>query len=1209
MGSISGPRPGLNTQEELEIIQRHLNFDQSDLTGLPEWRTYPEIPTAEDLNPDWENPAHLDKIHSLLPNTWDRPWADKNTYLETHYRLQREEAISMLRYSIKKYRQDPQMEDDDETWIYTKVYVQGYLMTRLGPMCRVQFSTERAGKRVRWSQTRRLTTGNLVALSTAQDNFKTICMPATIADHTLRDGLDQNPPTIQIFWSNMKDAVLDPTAELVMIEARFGYFEAVRHGMVGLQHVANTPSTLDKYLVNLDKSDLEVEHVQKTPMNLASLVHHIPDSSALPVETVRLRMAQKRESLRNYKVLRGIHDDISPYTNLDNSQLNAVHRILTKELAIVQGPPGTGKTFTSVQALNILLDTQAEHGSNTIIVAAQTNHAVDQILTLLIKRGFLTLRLGGRSQDEDIKRYSMHNLRKRATFRSHAEKDYRVFEDARKRNIKRLGETIADVFPHGLLDPHALEAAGLITRRQRESLQFEDGWASASASSEPSDLLSAWLGDGQIEAPPMNSADPDFELDEDDDRADFDPDDYNVEPDDCIADDDDERGRIHGIWVPIKHKWTGSNPRVYTERDMVLRKEFKKGNLWDIPTHFRGAIYQFWQRQMLRLRVARFREELLANSRICKNMKANRWHRDLRCIRNASIEIIGCTTTGLCKYRGLLAALKPRTMLIEEAAETKEANIVSALYPSLQQLILVGDHQQLAPACDTPYLDEAPYYVRVSMFERLVKLNMPYTMLNMQRRMNPELRQLLSPFYPGLQDHPVVRRPEARPPVPGMSVRSYFLHHTWSEGTDENLSKFNTLEAEMIVRFVEYLRMNGVKESEITVLTFYRGQRKRMLREFRKLPNREPFRNVHTVDSYQGEENDIVILSLVRSGGPTGPHRAGFLQNSNRAVVALSRARRGLYVFGNMLTLENACQESRTLWGQVRDVFQSQNRFGRGGGLPITCQRHQRTTWVHDPEDWINHHGGCTEACPDKLACGHDCGRRCHWVDHKQLICIRPCEKVLRCGHMCESVCGHNCKCSCSTFTGAYPDDDAWDDNKTLVDAPVHPPVSGEPFTGSDGRVGRLRGSRSGAHTGRAGLRRGIDLVGEHERRNGESAQTANSDNVVNVIRETFRQVTIDQLGTRNVLDGVVTDREGFMLGTVEDLIDLGETAETEDSVYAAPSESSINQVGGYENDTRGGADRAEWELASTVVAEEDDSAHSNETAGTADDEEDLIEM
>jgi hypothetical protein len=60
-------------------------------------------------------------VHSLLPNAWQNPFPDKNTYLETHYRLQREEAISMLRYSVKKYREDTSMIDDDETCVYTRV--------------------------------------------------------------------------------------------------------------------------------------------------------------------------------------------------------------------------------------------------------------------------------------------------------------------------------------------------------------------------------------------------------------------------------------------------------------------------------------------------------------------------------------------------------------------------------------------------------------------------------------------------------------------------------------------------------------------------------------------------------------------------------------------------------------------------------------------------------------------------------------------------------------------------------------------------------------------------------------------------------------------------------------------------------------------------------------------------------------------------------
>lgn len=845
-------------------------------------------------------------------------------------------------------------------------------------MCRIQFSTEKAGKKIRWAQTRRLTSGKLVAISTMEDGFKTICMPAIIADHPIRD-LDQVPPTIQIFWGETDHAIVDPTTELVMLESRFGYFEAVRHCMVGLQHVARTTTPFDKYLVSLDKSDLVARYVQDNPqMNISSLIHHVPDSSTLPTDTVRQRLAEAREPLRSYRVLDGIHGHISPFTNLDNSQLSAVHRILTKELSIIQGPPGTGKTFTSVQALQILLDSQQERGSNIVVVAAQTNHAVDQILGQLISLGFSTVRLGGRTQNEDMKRYSMYNLRRRAVLprAQRAERDYRTLEAARQRTMSQLEEIVESTFSEELLNPQALQAAGIITQKQLESLLAEDGWASVDESDSP---LSQWLGDQRVEPTAIDAIDPDFDIQENDDRADFDAEDYNIDLDDCIADDDENSGRVDGRWVPIKYRWTGANPRKYTEVDLVLRKELARDDLWQIGKPYRGAIYQYWQRELLRLRQSTFRDELAANARICKNLKANRWHKDLRCMRMAQIEIVGCTTTGLCKYRGLLAALKPHTMLIEEAAETKEASILSALYPSLQQLILVGDHQQLAPSCDTPFLDEAPYFIRVSMFERLVKLHMPYTMLNMQRRMHPSLREVLSPFYPDLQDHPVVSQPGARPPVPGMAQQSFFFHHTWNEGTDENLSKFNILEAEMIVRFVDYLMMNGVKETEITVLTFYRGQRKKILSEFRKLKHREPFKKVHTVDSYQGEENEIVILSLVRSNGPNGPHTAGFLRDSNRGVVSISRARRGFYIFGNAINLIRACEESRVMWGRVCGIFHRQNRFGHDGKLPITCQQHNRTTWISHPNDWINHHGGCSQPCAGKLECGHDCGRLCHW--------------------------------------------------------------------------------------------------------------------------------------------------------------------------------------------------------------------------------------
>ncbi|KAI1137668.1 P-loop containing nucleoside triphosphate hydrolase protein [Hypoxylon sp. FL0543] len=1026
-----------DAQHEFDTIKSHVNFELPPPTPGQEWRSYSELPTSRDLNPDWDDPEQLAEIHRLLPNTWKEPWKNKDTYLETHYRLQREEGITMLRHSIKKFKEDPSMMDDPEMCIYTKVFVRGYLMTRLGPMCQVQFSTERSGKRIRWMQTRRLTVGTLVAISTASDCFQTICMPAIISEHRVRDGLDQNPPTIHFQWANLDDAVIDPNEELVMIESRSGYFEAVRHSMVGLQHVANTETPLDKYLVNADMNDEPAGYVKENPwMDIRSLVHHVPGSSSMTNSEMNAKMAEACAPLRRYPILDGFDNQLSRYTNLDNSQLSAVHRILTKELAIVQGPPGTGKTFTSVQALQILLESQ-DRGSNVIIVAAQTNHAVDQILMQLITAGFNVVRLGGRTQNEDIKRYSMYNLRCRAapSWTQRADRDYKTFESARKKNIAALERAIEEVFPDDVINPDTLRAAGLISTTQLESLKADQAWAPApSSSDQPVGLLVEWLGSQLVEAKRQDEKDPVFEAVEDDDSLDLDLDaeEYDLELDDCIVEEDDKAGRIDGKFLPIKHLWTGANQQQYTEKDLVLRRELQRPNLWDIDPKYRGAIYQYWQKQLLSLYHKNFCHILVDNVRITKNLKINKWYKDAKCIKSQHIEIIGCTTTGLCKYRGLLSALKPRTMLIEEAAETREANILSALYGSLQQLVLVGDHQQLAPHCDTPGLAEEPYNMRVSMFERLVNLKLPFTVLNLQRRMVPALREVLNPFYPSLQDHPVVTKSDARAPVPGMAVSSFFFHHTWSEGLDENLSRYNILEAEMIVHFMEYLLMNGVKASQITILTFYRGQKKKILAQVKSKPKQwGPFSNVFTVDSYQGEENDIVILSLVRSNGPQGPHKAGFLEDKNRGVVSISRARRGFYIFGNMVNLAHASPESWNMWGKVQDVFVKQGRYGGDMGLPIMCHNHRKITWMSHPEDWVNCHGGCDQKCLEKLSCGHDCGRQCHWINHDKLICREPCERTLPCGHRCQQFCGENCACSCADFTGAYSHDQFVDNDTT----------------------------------------------------------------------------------------------------------------------------------------------------------------------------------
>jgi helicase required for RNAi-mediated heterochromatin assembly 1 len=136
----------------------------------------------------------------------------------------------------------------------------------------------------------------------------------------------------------------------------------------------------------------------------------------------------------------------------------------------------------------------------------------------------------------------------------------------------------------------------------------------------------------------------------------------------------------------------------------------------------------------------------------------------------------------------------------------------------------------------------------------------------------------------------------------------------------------------MVVGFFDYLVLNGVKLEDITVLTFYTGQKKMILKALRNHANLQgQFFRVATVDSYQGEENKIVLLSLVRSNSDS---EIGFLSLENRVCVALSRAQQGFYLFGNSSNLR-----INPLWKKVLDIMgQSLNRLG--SEFPLTCKKH-----------------------------------------------------------------------------------------------------------------------------------------------------------------------------------------------------------------------------------------------------------------------------
>ncbi|KAI9290036.1 P-loop containing nucleoside triphosphate hydrolase protein [Umbelopsis sp. AD052] len=396
-------------------------------------------------------------------------------------------------------------------------------------------------------------------------------------------------------------------------------------------------------------------------------------------------------------------------------------------------------------------------------------------------------------------------------------------------------------------------------------------------------------------------------------------------------------------------------------------------------------------------------------SALSRDFKAIRTATDAKiCRRN---RVIGMTSTAAAKYHRLLEAVKPRVIIFEEAGEMLESHIISSITSSTQHIILIGDQQQLRPDPSVYALGEYHNF-NVSLFERLIVNDMPFTRLSHQRRMAPKIRSLVNPIYrnPPLMDHPYVHTYRD---IPGMMQNLFFLIHNEPEShISESASKYNEHEAQMAVLLASYMIMQGIPPDMITILTMYSGQLRKLrecLRKERRMGEDINLVRISSVDGFQGEESEVVILSLVRSNSMGA---IGFLKVVNRVCVALSRAKKGMYIIGNGAML---CQRSE-LWNEIIGNLEDQHPDCIGEQLMLRCQQHpDRVTSVTYPVDFKDvEEGGCGHPCEIILPCGHKCPAKCHVYPHEDnIVCRQPCLLTHpTCGHRCLRQCREPCgKC------------------------------------------------------------------------------------------------------------------------------------------------------------------------------------------------------
>ena len=422
-------------------------------------------------------------------------------------------------------------------------------------------------------------------------------------------------------------------------------------------------------------------------------------------------------------------------------------------------------------------------------------------------------------------------------------------------------------------------------------------------------------------------------------------------------------------------------------------------NVFKLSKHNRLQLYNYWKGQY----IAKLSNELHADFEeyltLCKEYQEATQEEDLHVLEK--VDLIGMTTTGAAKYQHILQRLKPKIIVVEEAAEVLESHVVSCLTAATQQLILIGDHKQLRPNPNEYHLAR-DCNLDISLFERLIRAGISHATLEIQHRMRPEIAGLVCPhIYPKLLNHKSVLQYEN---IQGVTTNMYFFHHEYPEvENDELRSHSNPEEAKLVVELCRYLLKQGYSHSKITVLTTYTSQ----LLKLKRLMPRDVFEGIRisAVDNFQGEENDIILLSLVRSN-TNG--RVGFLSIENRICVALSRAKKGFYCFGNFTLL----RKSSETWKSILQYLEEQGKVG--SCLTLCCFNHPNTrTEIRTIDDFMNvPQGGCDKLCDVRLECGHVCKLYCHPVDrnHEYYVCNQPCSKRCDSGHPCRNLCSQSCR-------------------------------------------------------------------------------------------------------------------------------------------------------------------------------------------------------
>ncbi|OWF52812.1 NFX1-type zinc finger-containing protein 1 [Mizuhopecten yessoensis] len=769
---------------------------------------------------------------------------------------------------------------------------------------------------------------------------------------------------------------------------------------------------------------------------------------------------------------------------MDISQYRAFSDGLTQGLSLIQGPPGTGKTVIALNILEMMLNNQnvwSKEIIGPIILLSYTNHALDQFLEGITRMPIMKsarctdiVRVGSRCKTESLDKYNLAHrrkerhtkIRKKALLELHVTADHHkelseatrtyltslVHEDF-LRQVNAIPENLFWSLKERIISSLPSDGTYLCKwlrifvddfvlqkRENAECFDTSEEMESAENTSNDRFGLGIDLEDFEFESILLKDLD----------RAK----DLMKQPTPILTSETEEdlnKGIKYWSFISPKAKLAVLQEvkrRIMQTKPMSEAEECSIADVWVLSVDDRWRLYKLWINKILRT----LKDDMMSVQMSYKSAYGRceecRHSKDIEIFKNA--RVVAMTTSRAAIDHGKLRRINSKIMVIEEAAEVPDHHILASLVPSLQHLVMIGDHLQLRPGYND-YKTAMRFGLNVSIFERLIRTGLKFQQLQFQHRMRPVIADLLTPsIYSELQNHASVMEITD---VRGLQNNMFFLNHSENEHADSHQDKKshkNQHEVDFIAQLYRYLRLQGYDSGDITVLTTYKEQERLLQRAIRTIEKSERFvfrkpktsycdlnskqtgsdktgpyhiskyssidalqlenfeecketspgARVTTVDNFQGEENKIILLSLVRSNSKG---QIGFLNEPNRICVALSRAKAGLYIIGDF----NLLRKKNDLWRQI--LHKAETKGCVGSSLTLYCKNHPQTkTNVSKAVDFQKvHDGGCSQKCSVSLVCGHDCPRRCHTDDpnHELITCKSICEKPCSLGHKCQYLC------------------------------------------------------------------------------------------------------------------------------------------------------------------------------------------------------------